>query len=298
MAAAVMHKWGESPAADRVIGPLSGLAPSMWERRVLMNLQAYIDESQDEEFFTLAGYIAAPQDWAKFAQEWEKILHFAFIGPNNVRRFKMSEMHSGGRADYANVFYHVIQQHVRSGISITFKISDLGRALDRITLDGKPINWGLWRNPYVFAVRGMTDFLNRCRDEVPANILGPDDKIDFIFDDKKFEKSVIITGWDMIRENMPKETAALYGISPRFEDDEEYMPLQAADFWAWWIRRWASEQKDASKWGAFPWDMAIKDKPYCLSYSFTEAGIVRYVLSQNFHFASSGQVFEVLPEKL
>lgn len=25
---------------------------------------------------------------------------------------------------------------------------------------------------------------------------------------------------------------------PRFEDDSEFIPLQAADFWAWWNSHW------------------------------------------------------------
>jgi hypothetical protein len=29
----------------------------------------------------------------------------------------------------------------------------------------------------------------------------------------------------------------LFGTAPRFESDECFLPLQAADFWAWWVRR-------------------------------------------------------------
>jgi hypothetical protein len=191
----------------------------------------------------------------------------------------MSEMHAHGRIEEAKFFYYVIQSHVRSGISVAFKPSDLRNAFRRISYTGGKIHWNLWENPYIFAVRTLTDFINAQRSEVQSTIVGPDDKIDFIFDNRTFEKSIIVRGWDQIKEGMPAELAALYGASPRFEDDEVYLPLQAADFWAWWIRRWASEYNRA-KWGNFPWELGIKDRPFCLSFWLDEDYIVDYLVRE------------------
>jgi hypothetical protein len=33
----------------------------------------------------------------------------------------------------------------------------------------------------------------------------------------------------------------LYGKTPDFADDLEIVALQAADFWAWWVREWYEE---------------------------------------------------------
>lgn len=70
-----------------------------------------------------------------------------------------------------------------------------------------------------------------------------DEKIDFIFDNQG-EKSYILAAWDEVVEAHPPEIRKLFGATPRFEDDQEFLPLQAADFWAWWVREWYEE--DAS----------------------------------------------------
>ncbi len=70
------------------------------------------------------------------------------------------------------------------------------------------------------------------------NVLVPQgQKIDFIFD-KAGESKAILEVWGDYIKNRPDEIRQYYGATPRFEDDEEFKPLQAADFWAWWVRRW------------------------------------------------------------
>lgn len=32
-----------------------------------------------------------------------------------------------------------------------------------------------------------------------------------------------------------------YGLAPIFRDDREFLPLQGADLWAWWVRKWYDE---------------------------------------------------------
>jgi hypothetical protein len=34
---------------------------------------------------------------------------------------------------------------------------------------------------------------------------------------------------------------AHFGESPAFRKDENFLPLQGADFWAWWVRKWYTE---------------------------------------------------------
>lgn len=71
------HVWGVSPASDRVWAQVSGVAPSRSWKRLLVVLQAYIDDSRgDDGTFVLAGYIATAESWAKFAGEWEELLPY------------------------------------------------------------------------------------------------------------------------------------------------------------------------------------------------------------------------------
>jgi hypothetical protein len=54
-----------------------------------------------------------------------------------------------------------------------------------------------------------------------------------------------------------EQTRRLYGSIPRFENDQKFLPLQAADFWAWWVREWCEagnvkeemEKLNFGKWG-------------------------------------------------
>lgn len=274
------HDWGASRAADRVIERISGLAPSRWERRGQMNLQAYVDESSGDDIFVLAGCLATPMIWADFSREWEQRLRFATLGARNKYRFKMSEMASTqDRLDAVPIFYRVIESYVQFAFSLAFRISDLHCALDRITLYGRPLNWGYWRNPYFFGVRGLVDRINFERNLIPTEAIGRYDCIDFIFDEKQFEKKIIISGWDEIKKFMPSEVAVLYGNTPRFEDEEDYLPLQAADFWAWWIHHSAVESSDPSVFRGFPWKM-LAPRPIMGRYWFTEQTIIDFVLGK------------------
>jgi hypothetical protein len=63
--------------------------------------------------------------------------------------------------------------------------------------------------------------------------------------------------WADYIEIRPQEVVQYYGANPRFEDDEEFVALQAADFWAWWVRKWYEadtpekiETEDFGRWRA------------------------------------------------
>ena len=232
-----------------------------------MNLQAFVDESEDGAFFVLAGYVSSPEKWLAFSREWEQRLPHAMLGPTDSRRFKMSEMAMNGRMGDVPIFYRVIEDYAELAISVAFKPSDLNSALDRITVPGVRINWAGWRNPYLLGFRALTDVINRRRNELEP-VLRQFEKIDFIFDERA-EKSRIIPAWDKIRAKLPPEAADLYAKTPRFESDEEYLPLQAADFWAWWVLKWASKQDRSDAVGMFPWSFD-QQKPARLMVSIDE----------------------------
>jgi hypothetical protein len=76
-------------------------------------------------------------------------------------------------------------------------------------------------------------------------------KVDFYFDNRS-GSGTLLDFWDDFVENQPEEFRELYGACPRFEDDEEFTPLQAADFWAWWVRKgYETDQLDKYTSGDF-----------------------------------------------
>ncbi len=58
-----------------------------------MTLQAYIDESSDENgVFVLAGCISDAESWAAFTKEWEGVLKYGILNKHGRYHFKMSDM--------------------------------------------------------------------------------------------------------------------------------------------------------------------------------------------------------------
>jgi hypothetical protein len=105
------------------------------------------------------------------------------------------------------------------------------------------VNPDKWANPYFFLFRGLVDGFHESREGlVPAIPLS--EKVDFIFDNQT-EKGFILEAWEGYLKNQEsRDLRQYYGATPRFEDDKEFLPLQAADLWAWWVREWYEE--DAS----------------------------------------------------
>ena len=83
-------------------------------------------------------------------------------------------------------------------------------------------------------------------------IYGLHEPIDFIFDNQVMEKGKIMDAWDWFKNDM-KADKDLIGSDPSFLDDITFLPLQAADLIAWWIRKMASEKSDNAQRIEFPW---------------------------------------------
>lgn len=68
------------------------------------------------------------------------------------------------------------------------------------------------------------------------------------------EKGKIFDAWDKVKEkNSRSDTKDLIGSVPAFLDDKRFLPLQAADLIAWWIRKMVTDEPDGIKRLVFPW---------------------------------------------
>jgi hypothetical protein len=97
----------------------------------------------------------------------------------------------------------------------------------------------MWTNPYFYCFRVLIDNICLNRDKVPT--IPIDEKVDFYFDERT-EKKIIWSAWDETVEKAEEWQRKFFGSAPRFEDDSEFLPLQAADYWAWWVRKWYEEE--------------------------------------------------------
>jgi len=213
-----------------------------------MALQAFMDESLDKDgTFVIGGHIAHAEAWAAFSEEWEQMLPLGTLADDGTYHFKMAEMAAiPERMDRVPGFYRIIEKHALHSLSCRINERELHRAMDRINVPNQRIDWSGWRNPYIAGYRVLMDTFHLTRDGIQKNAptLPADAKIDFYFDERG-EKGEIRKAWSRYLDSRDPKARALYGNEPRFENDRTFLPLQAADLWAWWVRKWCAEGQES-----------------------------------------------------
>jgi hypothetical protein len=220
-------------------------------RRRWAIVQAYIDESGERSHapvFVLAGFIAPYPQWEKFIPDWQRMLDM----PYRIEYFKMSEARcapakpKGQFAGWSRektdervaIAYSVIEDHAHFQLSCIVDLGSFYKIFEESFFERNAIN------PFYLAFgRMITGFAHKQQG------LGLQEKVDFIFDDRVKEKKKIRDAWDAYKETADPDIKPYIGSDPRFESDLAFLPLQAADLLAWWIRKMATEKRQA----AFPW---------------------------------------------
>ena len=210
-----------------------------------MVFQAFVDESEDQDgIIVLAGYVATAEAWAVFSKEWERLLlPYGTLAKNGRYHFKMSEMaQNAERMARVPAFFRLIEQHAILSIGAIVKKDIAASALRRLWVPGLEIEAGFLGRPYLVAWRALFDTFHIRRLDGLEKIIPLDKKVDFIFDERT-EKAHILPIWNLYVADKGERIRELYGAAPRFENDQDFLPLQAADFWAWWLREWAERDE-------------------------------------------------------
>ena len=135
----------------------------------------------------------------------------------------------------------------------------------RATCDSAALHFVCESKPYYFAFRAITVGLAQKQEEMGFN-----EPIDFIFDEQT-EKRKTLDAWDYLKVSVTANVRQLLGDTPAYKDDEKTLPLQAADLYAWWVRRWEMDGiADGVKGLKFPWTLNRPDL-LRLHMSFSEA---------------------------
>ena len=235
-----------------------------------MTMQAYIDDSQNNEsgVYVLAGYVSTAEKWADFAREWKERLPLAVQQNDGRFRFKMSEMAAFGRMENVSAFHNLIVTHAEASIACILNMHELSDIIDSIEViiagtNGQivPLNIDaikeFWRNPFYLTFYILLDNFMKLH-ELRSDLFSISEPIDFYFDETS-QKDAVNQGWKTFLSTVDQRFKKYIGADPRFEDDEIYLPLQAADFRAWWINTWATEHgiEHVSK-GEFPFPITEK----------------------------------------
>ncbi len=202
-------------------------------------LQAFVDDSGSGQgaVFVLAGFIASAEQWAAFKDEWKESL-------GGAPYFKMADAEKlfgrTGKDDRVTRFYRIIENHAVAGVSSAVMRDDYERVFGRAP---QPM-----RDPYFLLFFDLIAQLSRNQKKLDLH-----DKVDFIFDEQLGKKEKVIAAWDSFKSMGQESFGHILGDTPSFKDDKEILPLQAADLYAWWIRRQIEEDTKGMARTPFPW---------------------------------------------
>lgn len=221
----------------------SGVPRDKRARRIIVALQAYIDDSQtDDEVLVMAGYVASFERWEAFSKDWQERLDMR----PQWASFKMAEVMASGSEqtmERASWFYRVIEDHAQAWVACAIDIKALRRATNELGMSRRIID-----NQYIWAIKGIIDSTLLFSHEIGLN-----EPVDFIFD-MRGEKKHVRAGWETYEAFMLPHLKPFLGREPRFEDDHEFLPLQAADMLAWVAREhWLTHKTLVAGRVSMPW---------------------------------------------
>ena len=188
-------------------------------------MEAYIDDSiESGEVLVLAGYIADSERWAEFSQKWAELLRMR--PPWDY--FKMSEIiNTAGDESRERVLhhYHLIREYAQAAVVLAVPFRHINKVAGVLKLER-----GFY-NPYYWAWIMLINALASNGESV--GIKGP---IDFIFDEQTENISAISRSPGVLSQIQNRHPSKL-NSAPRFCSDRVRLPLQAADMFAWVMRR-------------------------------------------------------------
>jgi len=204
-------------------------------------LSAYIDDSGwdgKSPVFVLAGYLSSTEKWSAFSDEWRAVRDLQ--EPRPLPYLKMADAYQlkkrtsvfyGWTEDERDArlkkFCPVINRHVEHGIAIVVPI-EAHRKYFRGLFAPEALD-----RPYFLSFFSLASLI-----AAVVRKVGYGEKVELIYDTQENEsKSFFMEQFEKFMQAAPPSAAGLFNI-PKWEDDKDVLPLQAADMLAWHIRRY------------------------------------------------------------
>jgi hypothetical protein len=203
-------------------------------------LQAVIDDSGKSEkpVFVLAGFVLSVDEWTAFADQWQNILD----GPPKLEYFKMSEAHYFTK-QFARFSRRARDERLQQFVSLIMHYSPLAiREVIYHEIYQRLFKGQIAKGtdyPYFLCVNNIIGTMLRYQYNNDWHI---NDKVDFIFDEQGKESDAIQRVWRYGMRILPPVLKPLVGNRPAHRDEKTFLPLQAADLFAWQSRRFYYEK--------------------------------------------------------
>lgn len=215
------------------------MRPDMRPKAFLTTWQAFVDESADDRFLVLGGLIATADQWAAFSKDWQDLLPLASLDKAGNRNFKMNRMAAfEDRMAKVLPFWRTIERHVPVALNLEIDLSEFKKASSALKLFDESKGCIIpppqfVKNPFVFAILLLINLLQA------RHVLGDfgdmfgDLPILFYFDERS-DRQWVLDAYEIMRTKV--DAPVHISPTPRFANDEDFLPLQGADLWAYWAR--------------------------------------------------------------
>lgn len=213
-----------------------------------MAVQAFVDESGGKGqggSFVLAGLVAHADHWARFSIEWQSCLE----QKPSIKYFKMREAASlrgqfnlwpaDERDNKLRALAKIIDKYVQIAIYCAIDLD--AHAETWAVSEEKPLN-----EPYFFPFHVV--IMGICFELWE---IGWRERFEIIFDDEVIfgprAKAWYPAFRDVLRVREP-DAHSILPVEPMFREDTEFLPIQAADLFAWNFRRGANKKNGEFNW--------------------------------------------------
>lgn len=240
-------RWG--PAADPVARLVCGFAPPLRERKIIVVLDGYVDDSGgsggagDGDHFLLAGYVASSEPWMRFSEEWDAECGKHPATPDFKMAIAMRPIGSEEGYGWSE------EQRER-------RIESLAEIINRWTR--LRVSCVIRRSGYEHIVRGnvpgaidsayflafYTVIVAVAHYMGQSNLSG---SVDWVFDEQGKVGRKARKHFEWIKNHASPAIRPYLGVEPIFRHDSQLLPLKAADMFAWSLRRNHSIEQPANQ---------------------------------------------------
>jgi hypothetical protein len=195
--------------------------------------QAYFDESDYDDIFIVAGWVAEESVWKQFSSDWQKVCE----EPPRIEYFKHHE--AKGKLPTGQ-FSRWSQDQIESKIAALADVVCRYKLYGIITGLRKSLINGIFSRAtmpkkHLRSVLKGTHHFQWCLFSVHSGVLQlqlerghSEDKVDFIFDDTNGLLKECSEIYDYIMPALPEEKRKIFGILTE-SNDKEVPAMQAAD---------------------------------------------------------------------